>query len=53
MEVLARYDGVPGCNLLEVRGLKLLNCWDQPLVRFKKVGSMVGAQGIEPWTSPV
>jgi hypothetical protein len=37
MEVVGRYDGVPGCNLLEVRGLKLLNWWDQAVIRFKKV----------------
>jgi hypothetical protein len=37
MEVVGRYDGVPGCNLMEVRGLKLLNWWDQAVLRFKKV----------------
>jgi hypothetical protein len=37
MEVVGRFDGVPGCNLMEVRGLKLLNWWDQALLRFKKV----------------
>jgi hypothetical protein len=37
MEVVGRYSDVPGCNLLEVRGLKLLNFWDQVVLRFKKV----------------
>ena len=37
IEVLARFDGREGFNLIRLRGLSLLNQGDQFVWRFKKV----------------
>jgi hypothetical protein len=39
MNIMRRYDGAAGCNILNVEGLKAFNYWDQAVLRFKKVDS--------------
>jgi hypothetical protein len=37
MAVIRRFDGVPGCHILDINGFKVLNYRDLAVVRFKKV----------------